>query len=255
MELLKAIQIADSLCPNPYTQEEKLRWCEEVSAAVRREIKKVYDVIETRLAEGEETVLPDEVPFEDIEAAYLNGRYIDKIDLRSFASKDYKGADAVLRVVYLTRPKPVRDICITGEFDLSENFIKMNAPPFIPEDCLEWVFVEKGAEPDWSAAKRCYVLEPLYDGILVADGDFTPQTGANMAIRRVITDVTETDESAYDGMYVEYLLAKMALYQHDYTGYTAHMTQYNSLCSAMLMDYKTRAPLNSVSALRNYWRM
>ena len=47
MELRKVIEAADALCPNPYTQEEKLRWCDEVSAGIRREIKKVYDTIET----------------------------------------------------------------------------------------------------------------------------------------------------------------------------------------------------------------
>ena len=256
MELLKAIEIADSLCPNPYTQEEKLRWCEEVSAVIRREIKKIYDVVETKVSADGDVVIPDEIPFEDIEAAYVNGRYMDKLDFRSFAATGYKGSSAVLKLVYLTRPEPVRNICISGKFDISENYIKMDLPPFIPEDCLEWVILEgTDAEPDWSNAQRCYVLERTYDGLLVDEGAFTPQTAADMVIRRVIDDVTEIDEPAYDGMYVEYLLAKMALYQHDYTGYNAHMAQYNIIYDSLRRDYKSRAPLNGLSVFRNYWQV
>ena len=109
--------------------------------------------------------------------------------------------------------------------------------------------------PDWTQAQRCYVLDLAYDGLVVEDGAFTPQTAAPLALRRVIDDVTEIDELPYDGMYVEYLLAKMALYQHDYTGYQAHMTQYNTLYDGLRRDYKSRAPAGGVSALHRYWKV
>ena len=71
MELLKVIETADALCPNSYQEEEKLRWCDEVSAGIRRDIKKIYDTIETTLTGPEELILPDDIDFEDIEVAYL----------------------------------------------------------------------------------------------------------------------------------------------------------------------------------------
>lgn len=40
MTVDEAIKSADRLYPNRYTVEEKLRWCREVSAAIRNEIKK-----------------------------------------------------------------------------------------------------------------------------------------------------------------------------------------------------------------------
>ena len=85
MELRKVIETADALCPNPYTQEEKLRWCGEVSAGIRREIKKVYDTIETTVTGSGELELPDDISFEDIEMAYLDGKRLDKLDFRNFA--------------------------------------------------------------------------------------------------------------------------------------------------------------------------
>ena len=78
------------------------------------------------------------------------------------------------------------------------------------------------------------------------------ETGAKLAIRRIPDDVTAIDEKPYDGMYIEYLLAKMALYQHDYVGYNAHMTQYNTIYETLRREYKTRNPLSSLAKFRNY---
>ena len=73
-----------------------------------------------------------------------------------------------------------------------------------------------------------------------------------MAIRRVIDDETEA-EAPYDRMYIEYLLAKAALYQHDYEAYSAHMLQYNSIFDEYKRDYKQRNPLNDLAVFKNIW--
>ena len=257
MELLKVIETADALCPNSYREEEKLRWCDEVSAGIRRDIKKIYDTVETTLTEPEELVLPDDIDFEDIEVAYLNNTMMDKLDFRSFAggSPQFQVSyPAKLKLVYLTRALPVRYVQLKGAFDVGENFIKLEHPELYPGDLLEWVpLSDKDADPDWGDARRTYVVDQLYDGLVVEENTFTPQKAAPMAIRRVIDDLTEIDELPYDGMYVEYILAKMALYQHDYMGYSAHMNQYNALYEGLRRDYKNRAPFNPVSKLRRYW--
>ena len=258
MELTQVIQTADALCPNPYSQAEKLRWCDEVSAGIRREIKKIYNTVETVVNSEEELILPDDIDFADIETAYINGKLMDKLDFRSFAAGDALAGisfPAKLKLVFLTRAMPVRIVNLTGSFDISENFIRMEAPELYPGDCIEWVPLEDlTEEPDWSHANRTYIVDQVYDGLVVEDNTFTPQTGALLAIRRVIDDLTEIDELPYESMYIEYLLAKMALYQRDYTGYSAHMTQYNLLWEGLKRDYKTRAPLNPVSNLKNYWK-
>ena len=259
MELLQAISTADTLCPNPFSQEEKLRWCDEVSAAIRREIKKIYNTIETRVSGPEELVLPEDIDFADIETAYVNGQLMDKVDFRSFAEGVVPPGvsfPATIRLVFLTRALPVRYVSLKGCFDVGENFIKLDSPDLYPGDCIQWVALSNPEEePDWSEANRTYIIDQAYDGLVVEDNTFTPQTGAPMAIRRVIDDLTEIDELPYESMYIEYLLAKMALYQRDYTAYSAHTAQYNLLWEGLRRDYKTRAPMNPVSSLRNYWKI
>ena len=56
-------------------------------------------------------------------------------------------------------------------------------------------------------------------------------------------------------MYIEYILAKMALYQRDFTGYNAHMVQYNQLFDGLRREYKNRAPLNPLASFKNYWNL
>ncbi len=259
MELLQVISTADALCPNPYTQEEKLRWCDEVSASIRREIKKIYNTIETRVNCPEELVLPDDIDFADIETAYINGKLMDKVDFRSFAEGNVPAGmtfPAKIRLVFLTRAMPVRYLSLKGKYDVSENFIKIDGVELYPGDCIEWVLLsDLSEEPDWNHANRTYIIDQVYDGLVVEENTFIPQTGAPLAIRRVIDDLTEIDELPYESMYVEYLLAKMALYQRDYTAYSAHTTQYNLLWEGLRRDYKTRAPLNPVSELRNFWEV
>ncbi|MBO5364904.1 MAG: hypothetical protein J6A56_05525 [Clostridia bacterium] len=258
MELLQVIQTADALCPNPYTREEKLRWCDEVSAGIRREIKKIYNTVETMVTQPGELVLPDDICFEDIETAYINGKVMDKLDFRSFAAGNVPAGvsfPAKITLVYLTRAMPVRQVNLKGCYDLSENFIKLDSVELYPGDCIEWVLLENlSQEPDWREATRTYIIDQVYDGLVVEENTFVPQTGAPLAIRRVIDDLTEIDELPYESMYIEYLLAKMALYQRDFTGYSAHTAQYNLLFEGLKRDYKTRAPMNTVSGFRKYWQ-
>ncbi|MBR5218508.1 MAG: hypothetical protein IKV89_02135 [Clostridia bacterium] len=259
MELMKAIETADALCPNPYTLEEKLRWCHEVSSSLRREIKKIYDVIETSASPCGNTVIPDNIAFEDIEGAYLNGKYMNKLDFRNFAAgniTDCSLPGGRLKIVYLTHPEPVRDIVIKGKFDLTENFINMEDPPFIEGDYIQIAELKSEAsEPDFESGKTFVVLDATYQGILVDGDSLEPATEAVLAIKRVIDDMTEIDEAPYDSMYVEYILAKMALYQRDFTGYNAHMVQYNQLFDCLRREYKNRAPLNPLASFKNYWNL
>lgn len=259
MELIRIIDTVDSLYPNPFTLEEKIRWCDEVSAIIRRQAKKIYDTISINIGSGRGLELPDDIAFEDVEVAYLNGKAIDKMDFRSLLT-DVPTLDvsypARLEIVYLTKPMTTRIVSIKGEFDVSENFIKIDSPDLYPGDLIEWVELDDtDAEPDWSRATSCYILDRVYDGLVVEDNTFSPQTAMPLAIRRVFDDVTEIDEIPYDNLYVEYILAKMAFYQQDYTAYNAHIDQYNILWDNLRRDYKSRAPLSDVSNFHKFWQI
>ncbi len=261
MEILRAIERADALCPNPYTLEEKLCWCDEVTAQLRREIIKVYDMIETEIDETGNVVLPDDIPFERVENLFYGNQVLEKQDFRSFMSRlsdtDIKySIPRKIRAVYLDLPKPVLRLEIKGEFNTSENIIEITASPFAEGDKIEiCALSDINDEPEWETSKCAYIVERFNDKILL-DGDMLEaQTMAPLAIRRVITDFTAIDEAPYDSMYIEYILAKMALYQHDYTGYNAHMTQYNSLYETLRREYKTRSPLTNQVNFKNYSRI
>lgn len=261
MQIMTAIREADALCPNPYSLSEKLRWCDEVSAAVRREIIKIYNVITATWDGCGSLILPPGIMFEDIEALYIGNRLVEKSDFRTIA-KDFSpfsesvfSHPAEVRAVCLTRPSPIRETEIKGTFDTNEDFIAVESPPFIEGDTISFVCLSNADdEPDWSSAAEAQVVGTSPEGIFLDEGSIEAQSSVLMVIKREISDYTEVDEAPYDGMYIEYILAKMALYQHDYTGYGAHMAQYNSLFDSMKRDYKTRMPLNGISNFKNYWR-
>ena len=233
MEILRAIENADLLCPNHYTLEEKLMWCDEVSAEIRRNIFKVYDMVETE----------------------INNR--GEQDFRSFVTKAENESVICqpkrLKAVYLKMPEKIRHIDIRGEFNTGDNTIEMDCPPFREGDYIEIAALDDlKSDPDWDNAASAYVTEAALDKIIL-DSDAVPaQTAAKLAIRRVIDDLTVIDEAPYDRMYIEYILAKIAVYQHDYVSYNAHMTQYNSLYESMRREYKTRSPLTTLAGFRNF---
>lgn len=257
MEVMRAIESADALCPNHYTIEEKLMWCDEVTAEIRRSVIKVYDMIQTEIDNHGELLLPDDFPFERIETVYVGNQRMDKQDFRSFINEAESGISysqpKKIKIVYLKLPEKIRYSDIRGEFNTGGDTIEIELAPFREGDKIEIAALDdlKG-EPDWDSAESAYVVEVQLDKIILDSDAAPPQTAAKLAIRRIIDDLTEIDEAPYDGMYIEYILAKMAMYQHDYVGYNAHMTQYNCLFENMRREYKTRSPLTTLACFRNF---
>ena len=258
MKIMRAIEKADALCPNPYTLEEKLDWCDEVTAEIRRNILKEYDVIETEINSRGELDLPDDIPFDRIEVVHLNGQMLNKQDFRSFVQNFDEngvsfGVPKRLKVVYLKIPPKIRNIDIRGEFNTGENYIEMEMPEFKEGDKIEIAEIADVSDKvDWDTAVSAYVMESGLDKIILDRDALTAQTAAKLAVRRVIDDETAAEDAPYDSMYTEYILAKAALYQHDYVGYDAHMTQYNCLFESMRREFKTRSPLSERVRFKNY---
>lgn len=257
MEIMRAVERADALCPNHYTVEEKLEWCDEVTADIRRNIIKVYDMIETQIDGTGEVILPDDVAFERVELAFVNGKRMEKQDFRSFARnfsrRNNFGLSQKIKVVFLKMPEPIRTTEIKGEFNTGDCIIEIDTAPFTEGDRIEIVKLESlSDEPDWAKSRLAYVIEVQPDKIILDKDVAAAQSGVKLAIKRVVDEVTAVDEAPYDGMYVEYILAKMAFYQHDYVAYNAHMAQYNILYEMLRREYKTRSPLSNQSNFRNY---
>ena len=169
MKIMRAIEKADALCPNPYTLEEKLDWCDEVTAEIRRNILKEYDVIETEINSRGELDLPDDIPFDRIEVVHLNGQMLNKQDFRSFVQNFDEngvsfGVPKRLKVVYLKIPPKIRNIDIRGEFNTGENYIEMEMPEFKEGDKIEIAEIADVSDKvDWDTAVSAYVMESGLD--------------------------------------------------------------------------------------------
>ena len=249
MKILKAIEKADALCPNKYSVEEKIEWCDELSADLKRNIIKEYEVIETKGSSRGEITLPEGIDVNNIECVYIGDTLIEKQDFRSFmvGASDLNVCSKKIKLVCLKQPKRIRTTEIAGVFNTGSNFIEITLAPFVIGDKIQIT--------DDGVNYESYVLEVQPEKIILEEDVLTPKTGANLTIKRIVTDETAVDYPPYDSMYVEFLLAKMALYQHDYAGYNAHMVQYNSLYDSLRRDYKTRNPLTTITNLKNYSRV
>ncbi len=161
-------------------------------------------------------MLPDEIPFERVEVAYIGNKRLEKQDFRSFGQGSSELAPGKrLRVVYLDLPEPIRHPDIRGLFNTGDNTIELENAPFAEGDKLEIVSLESiDDEPDWSTASHAFVMEVQSD-IIILDRDAVPAaTQTPLAIRRVIEDVTAVDEAPYDRMYTEYILATLSARLH-----------------------------------------
>lgn len=263
MLIIDAINAADTLLPNHFTLSEKLMWCSEVNTAIRRSVKKQYLTVETLITCADDIKLPEDISFSDIEIAYINNHPIQKSDFRSLPylkddvlSHSYginKISPKILKLVYLDIPKEIKEVFIKGEFKTDSDCIYGDELPLLESDCIE-CYSLSSLDDDITnlTPKIAYVMSNDGECVKLSDDILTPDSAAYLAIKRVIDDETEAD-APYDRMYIEYILSKVALYQHDYEAYSAHIAQYNCLFDEYKKDYKSRNPLSDMAGFHNIW--
>ena len=278
MKIIDAIRAADQLSPNHFTFDEKLSWCDELNLTIRSEIKREYKRIETTVTPSGDIDLPNDIAFEDVEVVSLDGKVLDKLDLRSFRilKQSIKAELASgtrplkLKIIYLDKPEQLKDIRIKGSFEIDGDKIYVANPPFSKGDIIQYVFLSDLTDiPDWDgAAENCIgdvyeeymeLVDPLIlPGDQSADGSSGSQNSDSeadtkiIAIKRELNDETLL-EAPYDRAYIEHLLSKMALYQHDYESYDAHVVQFNNIIDEYRRHYKLASPKNRLSVFKNYW--
>ncbi|MGM9936775.1 MAG: hypothetical protein ACI38A_05475, partial [Candidatus Ornithomonoglobus sp.] len=173
-----------------------------------------------------------------------NNRIMHKCDLRSDGHRIYpvedfnRLANNLVEVCYLAPYEPIRLTKYKGEItiDAFENTIVMNDCEFVPGDTLlieingqlsgpvPLVDVDYIDDDETCRSYMLYVAEGSLDDISETHSD-------TAVIRRVITERTVCD-APYDSMYVDYIHAKIALYQGDTSDYNQFMTSFNSKLSA-----------------------
>lgn len=258
--LTDVIRIADELCPNPYTEEEKWRWVDEVSALLCQEYRKHYQMLTCR-TEGGILYLPQDVAIEQVAGIWCGGARYDKSDFRSDCSggrtKLWNAnllTGSPVQIAFLSEHSPVRRFVLEGKWDTAPHLLKLRTPLVAVRDDLEiTIQFDEESNPDWEQAFRCHVISLDEEGTHLAGDPLSAAEEKRMAIRRIVTDTTVLP-APYDSVYVEYLLAKMAFYQRDGEGYRAHMAQFNEGLDAYERWYKQRAPINQGSNFRGLWK-
>lgn len=275
MKITEVLKRVDEVYPNNYTEEEKFRWCDEVSAEVMQEVKKQYVQVGCRVFEDDFIELPQNVTIEQVKYVFIDGRRIDKTEfMRRFHVCPYGicGKNRIppqsreVSMVFLPEPRPVRRFEFEAECELKpisdedicddkyeSGFPKTNEGIFTivcPDIMIGDTLIV--TPPNSELSEEYYVLGYDFGGVRVACDNEIEESDGVFTFSRKITDRTEVP-SPYNKMYIEYLLAQITYYQHDYDEYNIHLGNYMSIFDAYVKWYKSRAPIDPCARLRNFW--
>lgn len=268
MEIQEVLKRADALLPNPYTEEEKCRWCDELGALLVREYKKPYGR-RTLRAENSSILLSEDIEFEDIVRAEAAGRIIPKRDMRAAGERilyyPHGGRAVLLPVPYtgsvtisfLEHYEPVRNINAKNENVTvvpvggaeDDKGILTKIPYFRTEDVLRLTIDGETLDA------HVLGVEISDSGYVVAfqRGALGGRSGRCSAdIYRYLTDETVCP-APYDVMYVNFVCAKACYYQRDYEAYNQNMSLVNAQLDAYARELKNHAPTDNDGQLINWW--
>lgn len=230
MFISDVIEQAKALYPAEYTVKEYLTWCDELSADIRRNYDIRYGSIK---ACGTQVFLPPNVSVNDISKIIMDGRELCKTDLRDFGiDYIYTGGNRVLQkrmdapsefeIIYAVPHAPVRYIDANAPGEFNESFFSC------PLSFKEGDSVKIGL-----GEREYAVFITKADKVFYYSGDTLPVFSGEAHFFREIQDKTLLP-APYDTAYVDFVNAKVALYQGDRNGYKNFTEQYNTKMS----DYR-----------------
>lgn len=265
MYINEVIKLARNYLPSEYSITELYKWCNEVSAMLVIEDRCTYKEKILPIANDGTVLLPEGVSFENVERIISGSEVIAKHDLRTASKAIYvKGRNGFIinrrtphmsgtaRVIYLAPYEPIRLIKYKGTMtaDAENKTIGIKRCEFIPGDILRITAGDIKLE-------EIYLMSVDYadDGtaILGVEGDLSalPETSEDVTITRHITEKTVCD-APFDDMYVDYILAKINLFQRDMQEYNQYMTAFNSRLAAYKEWLVNHMPQGE-SVLKNWW--
>ncbi len=263
------------LYPSEYDAGEIYMWCNEVSSMLAAEDRNVYKTVELPVSEDGSFLLPENVDMENIEYITAGRTVLSKRDLREYGGrkiyvKDLNGIflkngvrlPSSVKVDYLAPYEPVRLAKYRGGISINkdEGEFTINSCEFIPGDIL---VIRLGVKD--GSVSQSFENVPLLS-VRFEDGDAysyictvpedtfkTAEKTAdeNALITRVVTERTVC-APPFDSMYIDYVMAKINLYQHDTDGFNTYMTQFNSRLSAYKNWLIKRMPKGE-GRLINWW--
>jgi hypothetical protein len=268
MYINDVIRKARSYFPSEYDLTELYCWCDEVSAMLSVIDRPTYRERVFSVSDDGTILLPDGVTIENIEKIIVSGRELRKSDMRTFGNKtvNIKGAlprsedvpparSAYATIVYQAPYRAIRLSRYNGEasVDKDAGVIYINTNDFHTGDTLILQINGQtisdipllGIEYNTDLGK--YELHSVPEAL--SEVDETESESAT--ITRVVTEKTVCD-SPFDSMYIDYILAKIGMYQRDYTAYNQYMQSFNSRLAAYKKWIAERLPKGH-SELINWW--
>ena len=264
MYINEVIEQARAYNPNEYSRREMLAWCDEVSAMLSVEDRIIYRERTLPVAKDRSVLLPEGVRFENIVKVYMgaaevpkaayktHGRHIMLPHWLNFHYKDSCYTDMV-KVVYEEPYVPIRMPKYIGEIkvDRQAGTIVLNDCEFIPGDSL---IIKTGDKVYENIHLMKTEYDPDNERAWVLDVSDIPEAldgKAEAVVTRAITDKTVCG-SPYDTMYIDYILAKIALFQKDMQTYSLYINRFDTKLSQYKQWLTSRMPHESTE-MRNWW--
>ena len=248
MYIGEVIRRAQSYCPSEYDINEMYSWCDEVSSMLAIEDRNLF-VKETLFTNIEGTLLlPKGVSFENVCSVMVGGKVLKKEDLRNINPGNFVNSKA--EVVYLKPYEPIRIVNYSGDVTLNKEIgtIKIRNNDFRIGDSVR-VTIEDAAV---DMPILDIVCEDGYAVLYVPVESIGGLPDAEIThIERIVTDKTVCD-APFDGMYIDYIIAKISMYQRDFQMYNQFMASFNSRLGAYKRWITNQLPQAS-RALKNWW--
>ncbi|MBQ7975291.1 MAG: hypothetical protein IJ300_06350 [Clostridia bacterium] len=250
MYISDVIEQAKALHPSEYTVPEYLRWCDELSSDIRKNYCFVYDKITVH---SPEILLPEGVSVNEISKITADGKELKKTDLRDFGIeyeyglqgrtiKKTDGTASDFEIVYAVPHTPTRYINEDGTAVFSGNSFSCGSPVFVTGDTVKIT--------DGDEAYTVHITD-VDDGVFFYSGAEIPEGERQVHFYREITEKTLIP-APYDTAYMDYVNAKVSMYQGDSAAYRTFTEQYNEKMKDYRM-YLTRNMPRIKSRFKNWY--
>ena len=241
-EVLRRVK---NYCPSEYDENEMYVWCDEVSSMLLIEDRNVLVKVVLKSDADGNILLPDDVKLENIISAACDGRTLNKEELRFEKDKKY---NSTVEILYSKPYESIRTSVYRGDAVINGSYIEINDCPFKKDDSVEIIIDDNTLIRNVTDIKQNDSKYIVY----FSGGDIQDvYETQNIQIKRIITEKTICD-APYDVMYVDYILAKIAMYQHDFYTYNQFMTSFNSTLGAYKRWITDRMPQRE-GKLKNWW--
>lgn len=253
MYINDVIQRVKTYYPSEYDEREMYAWCDEVSSMIAVRDNCVYNELQLRADSNDCITLPEEVEFTNIVGVRANDTQLKKSNLKlSGKSSLNVGAAGEVTLTYLVPYKPIHTAEYTGEAIIEGDILHLSRNPFSVGDSIR--LVTAAGERLVNATGIGYIVTDEYPYTIRVGADELSGLAGRYDITavRIITEKTLCS-APYDVMYVDYLMAKIALYQRDYNMYNQFMTSFNSRMDAYKRWVINYLPQDG-GKLINWWK-